>query len=91
MISKPVTIILQSGIHARPAAMFVKLANSFESEIKVKKDEMEINGKSIMGLLILALTKDTEILISAEGSDEQVAVSELSALIENNFENENIL
>jgi len=91
MISNTVRIQLQAGIHAKPAAIFVKLANSFESDIKVKKNEIEIDGKSVMGFLMLVLTKDDEIIISAKGKDEQKAIKELSSLVENSFEREDIL
>ncbi|MDD5005142.1 MAG: HPr family phosphocarrier protein [Candidatus Omnitrophica bacterium] len=69
------------GLHARPAALFVQLANKFDSSITVTKDGQEVNGKSIMGILMLAAEKDSEILIVAEGSDAKEAIEALEELI----------
>ena len=74
MTTKTLKIKTESGIHARPAAMFVKMANKFPCEIFVQKDDQEINGKSIMGIMMLALTKGTTITIKADGQKEKEAV-----------------
>ena len=74
------------GLHARPAAMFVKLANGFESDIWVEQDDEQVNGKSIMGLMMLAAASGTAISISAEGEDAAAAILALGGLIEGGFE-----
>ena len=74
------------GLHARPAAMFVKLANTFTSEIWVKLDDDEVNGKSIMGLMMLAAGSGVKLTICAEGKDAQQALDELEQLFNRNFE-----
>ena len=74
------------GLHARPAAMFVKLANSFDAEIWVGNEEDEVNGKSIMGLMMLAAASGTKLSISAEGKDAGAAVSALGDLVVGGFE-----
>ena len=74
------------GLHARPAAMFVKLANTFDAEIWVGNEDDEVNGKSIMGLMMLAAASGTKLSISAEGKDAVAAVSALGDLVEGGFE-----
>lgn len=91
MHSETVVINVDTGVHARPAAMFVKLANRFKSEIFVEKESAKINGKSIMGLMMLALTKGTSITISANGDDSESAVSELVELVRNDFTREDLV
>ncbi len=92
MYSETVTVNIDSGVHARPAAMFVKLANRFhDAEIYVEKENAKINGKSVMGLMILALNKGTVITISAEGSEEEQAVKELADLVRNDFDREDLV
>ncbi len=81
-----VTVTNKLGIHARPAAQFVKLANRFESEIKVHKDDEEVDGKSIMGLMMLAAGHGSELIIEAEGADADDALKELSSLVKRDFE-----
>jgi phosphocarrier protein len=73
------------GLHARPAAEFVKLATQFQSEIWVRKQELEVNGKSIMGMMMLAAECGAEITIRADGDDEQEAIEKLIALVNNRF------
>lgn len=85
MVSRSATIRNETGVHARPAAVFVKMANKFPCEIFVEKDGQRINGKSIMGLMMLALTRDTRIMVIAEGEKEEEAVAALCALVENSF------
>jgi phosphocarrier protein len=73
------------GVHARPAAMFVKVANRFESEILVEKDGETVNGKSIMGLMMLAAGPGSKLTIEATGPDAKAAVAEIEALIKQKF------
>ena len=90
MITKTLKIKTESGIHARPAAMFVKVANKFPCEIFVQKDDQEINGKSIIGIMMLALTKGTTITIKADGQKEKEAVKKIAELIENDFDEDSL-
>lgn len=78
-------LILQNetGLHARPASLFVKEAAKFKSDIKLIKDGKEYNGKSIMGLLSMGVAKGDKIIIQAEGEDEEAAVAELVDLLVN--------
>jgi phosphocarrier protein HPr len=80
-IQKKVTIKNKSGLHARPAALFVETANRFESEIIVQKGGQKVNGKSIMGIMMLAAEKGSKVLIIATGTDAQDAVRELESLL----------
>ena len=73
------------GLHARAAAQLVRLANQFSSEIRVVKDGVEVNGKSIMGVLMLAAPKDTRILVRASGPDAEEALAAIGALIDRKF------
>jgi len=82
---KDVTIQNRNGLHARPAAMFVKIASRFQSEVWVEKDGERINGKSIMGLMMLAAGKGSTLHIIAEGTDAEQVVIELETLITTNF------
>ena len=81
------TIQIQNryGLHARPAAEFVKLASRFRSELWVKKDDLEVNGKSIMGVMMLAAEYGSEITIRAVGDDATEALSELCGLVDRKF------
>ena len=81
-------IINKLGLHARPAALFVKTSNRFESEIAVEKDGEEVNGKSIMGLMMLAAGCGSKIRIKATGLDAQEAISEIEKLINRKFDEE---
>ena len=85
MTERELTLINRLGLHARPAALVVQTANKFKSEIKLKKDEVEINGKSIMGVMMLAAEMGSKILIRAEGDDEVQAVEALAKLFEDKF------
>ncbi|UOQ85220.1 HPr family phosphocarrier protein [Gracilibacillus salinarum] len=82
MLEKEIVIGVEPGLQARPAAQFVQKANSFTSEIFVEKENRQINAKSIMGLMSLALSKGSSIKIITDGSDEQEALAELSAFAE---------
>jgi phosphocarrier protein HPr len=85
MVAKEFTIINKLGIHARPAALIAKTANHYRASIKVQKDGLEVNGKSIMGIMMLAAAKGNKITISAEGTDEAEAVEALGRLIHEKF------
>ena len=85
MTAKSVTVVNQLGMHARAAAKFVHLAAKYQSHIRVARDAREMDGKSIMGLLLLAAAHGTTIRISAEGADEVEAVSALVALVQTGF------
>lgn len=74
------------GLHARPASVFVKIAAQFPCEISVIKDEVTVNGKSILGLMMLALGPGAEFSIEAEGAKEDEAIIRLQELVENNFQ-----
>jgi phosphocarrier protein len=79
------TIVNRLGLHARAAALLVKTASRFSSEITIKKEDMEVNGKSIMGILLLAAPKGSDILLMIDGSDEELAMQQLAELIEDGF------
>ncbi|TKJ34374.1 phosphocarrier protein HPr [bacterium (candidate division B38) B3_B38] len=85
MVSKKVVIRNELGLHARAAAKFVTLANSFTSAIRVSRDTLTVDGKSIMGVLLLAATCGTSLTLTAEGEDEERALGALSELVEQNF------
>jgi phosphocarrier protein HPr len=85
MISKEFTILNRHGLHARPASQLVKIASGYVSEITLKKDGMEINGKSIMGVMMLAAEVGSSIEIITEGPDEYEAMDAISELIQNKF------
>lgn len=86
VVARTVEIVNRAGMHARPAAELVKLAGRFEAEIRLEKDGLEVNGKSIMGVLMLAAEHGSSLRISARGHDAESAVSALSALVEGGFE-----
>jgi phosphocarrier protein HPr len=79
------TIKNRLGLHARAAALLVKTANRFASEVTIEKDGLEVNGKSIMGILMLAASKGTKITLKVEGRDSVQALQTLGRLIENKF------
>ncbi|MGQ0657395.1 MAG: HPr family phosphocarrier protein [Chromatiales bacterium] len=85
MRRQSVTICNKLGMHARAAAKFVQLASRFECEIKVQRGEKEVNGKSIMGVMMLAAGNGTDIEILAAGGDAQQAVTELTRLVQDRF------
>lgn len=89
MARKTITIINKLGLHARAAARFVQVASGFESDINVIHGNKEVNGKSIMGVMMLAAGKGASIQIIANGRDEAEALNQLEELIMNRFgENE---
>jgi phosphocarrier protein HPr len=85
-LTKELTVQNKLGIHARPAAMFVKTASRFTSEIMVEKDGETVNGKSIMGLMMLAAGPGSKLTVYANGADAPAAVSELEELLKRKFD-----
>jgi phosphocarrier protein HPr len=85
MTSQAVTVVNQLGMHARAAAKFVHLAARFDAKVKVARDRREMDGKSIMGILLLAAARGSTITISADGADERDAVEALVALVRSGF------
>jgi phosphocarrier protein HPr len=85
MVEREVVIENKLGLHARPAAEFVKIAAKFNSEITICRDDLEVNGKSIMGVMMLAAEHGSTITLRAEGPDEEEAVQALTDLIRNRF------
>jgi phosphocarrier protein HPr len=84
-IEKEITIVNRLGMHARPAAMFVRIASRYRSEVWVEKEGEKINGKSIMGLMMLAAGQGSKLCISCEGPDADKVMEELEALIQQKF------
>jgi phosphocarrier protein len=86
MPSRELTISNKLGIHARPAAEFVKTASRYDAEIRVEKDGEEVDGKSIMGLMMLAAGHGSVLTVMAEGNDAEDALTAIEALVGRNFE-----
>lgn len=87
-LKKSLVITNKLGLHARPAALFVKTANRFSSEVLVEKDGETINGKSIMGLMMLAAGPGSRLTLHVRGQDAAQALAELEALVQNKFNEE---
>jgi len=85
MLNKEFTIVNKLGLHARASALFVKTASRFVAEIKLEKQGIEVNGKSIMGIMMLAASKGTTVLLSVSGTDEVEALQTMGDLIANGF------
>lgn len=85
MTERSVTIVNKLGIHARPAAEIVKLASRFRSDITIVRDDLEVNGKSIMGVIMLAAERGATVVLRAEGEDSDAALDALSALVADRF------
>ena len=85
MRRKQVTITNKLGLHARAAAKFVTLASSFSSMIDITKDHQTVNGKSIMGVMMLAASRGTNLILTINGEDEEVAAMSLGKLIDEKF------
>jgi phosphocarrier protein HPr len=85
MIERTVRIVNKNGLHARPAAEIVKLASRYQSDITLVRDDLEVNGKSIMGVMMLAAEFGSSLLLRAAGPDAEQAVSALSDLIARKF------
>ncbi len=83
--AKDVTVANVYGLHARPAAEFVKLASKYASEILVDKDGLEVNGKSIMGVMMLAASQGTVLTLRISGEDEEEAARQLTDLVNDYF------
>ncbi|HVN95853.1 MAG TPA: HPr family phosphocarrier protein [Syntrophorhabdaceae bacterium] len=88
MLEGILTIRNRLGLHARAAATFVKKAAEFKANVWVEKDDMQVNGKSIMGLLMLACPLGSKIVLKTEGEDEKKAFDELESLINDGFHEE---
>jgi len=86
MVEREVEVLNRAGIHARPAALIVKVANSFSSQLFMEKDKMKINGKSIMGIITLGAAYKSRIIISTDGPDENEAADAIEQLFLNRFE-----
>lgn len=85
VVARSVRIVNSLGLHARPAAAFVKIAGGFRCHLAVRKDDMEVNGKSIMGMMMLAAECGSELQLRAEGDDAEQAVGALLALVQGGF------
>jgi phosphocarrier protein len=85
-VSKEVTILNRLGLHARPSAMFVKVCNRHKCDIWVERDGEQVNGKSIMGLMMLAAGQGSKLRITCEGSDADGAIQEIEELIQRRFD-----
>ncbi|KXS47714.1 MULTISPECIES: HPr family phosphocarrier protein [Halanaerobium] len=83
---KKVTITNETGLHARPASQFVKKADKFKSKIEIVFGEKEVNAKSIMGVMSLGISQGTEIILKAEGEDEEEAINKLESFIKTEME-----
>ena len=88
MMTKDFMVVNKLGIHARPAALFVKTANRFTCEIFVEKDGEKVNGKSIMGLMMLAAGPGSKLTVHAQGHDASQALAEIETLIQRKFDEE---
>ena len=85
MVERTVQILNKNGLHARPAAEIVKLAAKYRSEITISRDGTEVNGKSIMGVMMLAAECGSSLTLRADGADADAAVEAIATLIENKF------
>ncbi|MGB9803414.1 HPr family phosphocarrier protein, partial [Desulfofundulus sp.] len=85
MFARTVRVLNKTGLHARPATLFVETANRFRSSVSVVKGEQEVDAKSVLGLMLLEIPKGTEITIKAQGEDEVEAVNTLAELVEKKF------
>lgn len=88
MPTRELTVTNKLGIHARPAAQFVKTASTFTCDIQVEKDDEQADGKSIMGLMMLAAGHGSVLIVTAEGDDADAALDALEELCKRNFEEE---
>lgn len=88
MIERETTIVNELGLHARPAAELVKVANQFDSHIEIVKDGMSVNAKSIMGVMMLAAETGSTVVFRADGPDAEAAVEALAKLVQKGFDEE---
>ena len=86
MISKEFTIVNKLGLHARAAAKLVAIASTFESKILIEKDNRNVNGKSIMGVMMLAASQHSKVTVTASGTDEEEAMASIENLVNNFFD-----
>lgn len=86
IVQKKVVIKNKTGLHARPASVFVQIANKFQSNIVIVKEDNEVDGKSIMGILMLAAERGANLTIIADGDDAEQAIKELSRVLTHNIE-----
>jgi len=85
MLTNDFLIINKLGLHARASALFVKTASRFDAEVRLSKEGVEVNGKSIMGIMMLAASKGTTVSLAVEGADEAEALQAIGDLITNGF------
>ena len=85
---KDLVILNKLGMHARPSARFVKISNRYKADIFVEKDGEQVNGKSIMGLMMLAAGQGSKLRVTAEGPDAQAAIADLEQLVQTRFDEE---
>ncbi|MDZ7361043.1 MAG: HPr family phosphocarrier protein [candidate division KSB1 bacterium] len=88
MVEKKVTVLNKMGLHARPSSKLVQRAAAFKSDVHIRRDNQVVNGKSIMGVMMLAASQGTELIISANGVDEEQTLAALVELFEKKFEEE---
>ena len=86
VVEKVVVIKNKQGLHARPAALFVQIANKFDSDVVVSKGKAKVNGKSIMGIMMLEAGRGSKVIITAKGEDAQQAIAELESLLLSDIE-----
>jgi phosphocarrier protein len=86
IVERTVVIKNKQGLHARPAALFVQIANKFDSDIVVSKGKTKVNGKSIMGIMMLEAGRGVKVIITAKGEDAQQAITELENLLLSDIE-----
>ncbi|HDR90840.1 MAG TPA: HPr family phosphocarrier protein [candidate division Zixibacteria bacterium] len=86
MVTKEIEVVNKLGLHARPATMLVKTASGFKSKVIIKKDELSVDAKSIMGVLILAAQKGSRLIIEVEGPDEEAAADAMEDLFRRGFD-----
>ena len=88
MVEHKLIIKNKYGLHARPAALFVETASKYDAEVTLTKDDVEVNGKSIMGLLVLAAEKGNEVILRSNGKDEVTVIQALVKLLEGKLDDE---
>lgn len=86
LIKRSIVIKNKLGLHARPASIFVQTANKFESDISIRKENQEVNGKSIMGIMMLAAGKGSKVQLTANGHDAELAIEELANILLSDLE-----
>jgi len=91
VVERVITIKNKQGLHARPAALFVQIANKYSSEITVAKGKQKVNGKSIMGIMMLEAGSGSKVILTANGDDAEQAVKELEALLSSDDIEESVI